>query len=106
MTLHPVIKVVIITQKLIVKGVCDIIDHEGASGYTLMAAGGKGRQGIRNISDQAAVIDDFSDIRIEVIMQDRSRAETLMRTIAKKYFTDHAGITYLDTVEVLRLDKF
>jgi hypothetical protein len=32
MTLYSAIKVVIITEKMISKGVCDIIDQEGASG--------------------------------------------------------------------------
>lgn len=106
MTLHPAIKVVIITEKMIVKGICDIIDQCGATGYTLMAAGGKGSHGIRSISDTASVIDDFTDMRIEVIVQERDMAEEIMNEVAKTYFDEYAGITYLDIVEVLRPKKF
>lgn len=106
MALSIAIKVVIVTEKLIANGVCEVIEQSGATGYTIMAAGGKGSHGVRNMSDRAAVVDDFSDIRIEVIMRDRSRAEALMETIASKYFADYEGITYLDAVEVLRLNKF
>jgi len=106
MNLYPAIKVVIITEKMILKSLCDIIEREGATGYTIMAAGGKGSHGTRNLSDRAAVIDDFSDVRVEVIMQNKTRAETLMTNVANTFFKDYAGITYLDTVEVLRLNKF
>lgn len=106
MTLHPAIKVVIITEKMIVKGVCDIIEACGATGYTLMAAGGKGSHGVRDISDKASVIDDFTDVRVEVIVQERKTAERIMTAVAEQYFEDYAGITYLDIVEVLRPKKF
>ena len=106
MTLYPAIKVVIVTEKMIVKGVCDLIERSGATGYTIMAAGGKGSHGVRTISDRAAVIDDFSDVRIEVIMHDKEKAEAMMSNIAAAYFKDYAGITYLDVVEVLRPKKF
>ena len=106
MTLYSAIKVVIITEKMIVKGVCDLIEKSGATGYTIMAAGGKGSHGVREMSDRAAVVDDFSDVRIEVIMHNKDKAETMMRNIAAAYFEDYAGITYLDVVEVLRPKKF
>ncbi|NVK25016.1 MAG: hypothetical protein HWE10_08820 [Gammaproteobacteria bacterium] len=106
MTLYSAIKVVIITEKMIAKGICNIIEQEGASGYTIMAAGGKGSHGVRNISDRAAVIDDFSDVRIEVIVTDKERAKSIMKKVAEAYFNEYAGITYLDEVEVLRLSKF
>jgi nitrogen regulatory protein PII len=106
MTLYSAIKVVIITEKMIAKGVCNIVEQEGATGYTIMAAGGKGSHGIRNISDQAAVIDDFSDVRIEVIDANRDKAIAIMKKVAEAYFNEYAGITYLDEVEVLRLAKF
>lgn len=106
MTLYKAIKVVIITEKMIVKGVCGIIEQEGATGYTILAAGGKGSHGVRKISDSAAVIDDFSDVRIEVIVNDKERAKAIMNKVADAYFKEYAGITYLDEVEVLRLSKF
>ena len=71
-----------------------------------MAAGGKGSHGMRNISDSVAVIDDFSDVRIEVIVSNKDRAEIIMHKVADAYFKEYAGITYLDEVEVLRLSKF
>ena len=40
-------KIVIITEKIILEGVTEIIEKAGASGYTIVTAGGKGSRGIR-----------------------------------------------------------
>jgi hypothetical protein len=98
--------VVIITEKMIAKGVCDIIESFSVSGYTMIAAGGKGGHGIRELSDHAVVIDDFSGVRIEVILTDKNKAISIMQNVADCYFEDYAGITFLDTVEILRPNKF
>ncbi|MGD2032867.1 MAG: hypothetical protein PVJ74_10370, partial [Gammaproteobacteria bacterium] len=63
-------KIVIITEKLILGQVTKLIESTGASGYTVVAAGGKGSRGVRS-SGPAAVIDEFSNVKIEVITADR-----------------------------------
>lgn len=47
---HKATKIVIITEKLISDGVAQLIEECGASGYTVVAAGGKGSRGVRTAS--------------------------------------------------------
>ncbi len=106
MALHRAEKVVIITEKLISRGVCDIIEACGGTGYTIVLAGGKGNRNIRSTTDRASVIDDFANVKIEVIVNDKSMAENIMHEVAKKYFHNYPGITYVEDVEILRPQKF
>lgn len=106
MALHYAEKVVIITEKIISKGVCEIIETSGATGYTVVAAGGKGSRNMRSTSDRASVVEDFANIKIEVIVNDKSMAETIMNKVAEKFFQNYSGITYVETIEILRPQKF
>lgn len=106
MTLHKAEKVVIITEKMISKGVCDILDACGATGYTIVAAGGKGSRNMRSTSERASVIDDFANVKIEVIVNDKAMAEKIMDRVAAQYFDSYSGITYVEDVEILRPQKF
>ena len=106
MALQTAEKIVIITEKIIYKGICDILERYGASGYTVVPAGGKGSRAFRSTSERASVVDDFANIKVEVIVKDKALGEAIMRDIDTKYFTHYSGITYLDTVEILRADKF
>lgn len=102
---HKATKIVIITEKLIFDGVTRIIEDAGASGYTAVAAGGKGARGARS-TGQPAVVDAFANIKIEVIAADRDMAVRIADEVAARYFEDYSGITYLEEVEVLRPHKF
>jgi len=106
MTLHEAEKVIIITEKLILKGVCEIIEACGATGYTIVAAGGKGSRNVRSTSDRASVIDDFANVKIEVIVNDKDMAERIMDQVAGKYFENYPGIAYVEDVKILRPKKF
>ena len=102
---HKATKVVIITEKLILEGVARIIEEAGASGYTVVAAGGKGSRGIRSTA-RASVVDAFANVKIDVIAVDRAMAERIADEVAARYFENYSGITYLEEVEILRPHKF
>ncbi len=106
MTLHRAEKVVIITERMISRGVREILDACGATGYTIVAAGGKGSRNLRSTSDRASVIEDFANVKIEVIVNDKAMAETIMNRVADEYFGNYPGITYVEDVEILRPAKF
>jgi nitrogen regulatory protein PII len=106
MTLHRAEKVVIITEKLISNGVCDVIEACGATGYTTVAAAGKGSRNVRSTPGRVQVVDDFANIKIEVIVNDKKMAEKIMDQVAQAYFKNYSGITYLEGVEILRPGKF
>ncbi len=106
MTLHAAEKVVIITEKIIVKGVCEIIDTCGATGYTIEPAGGKGSRNMPSTTERASVVDDFANIKIEIIVNDYAMAEAIMDQVKDTYFTNYSGSTYLEDIKILRPEKF
>ncbi|GAB5380210.1 MAG: hypothetical protein Alis3KO_25190 [Aliiglaciecola sp.] len=106
MTLHVAEKVVIITEKIIAKGVCNIIESCGATGYTLFAAGGKGSRNNRSTAQRSSVVDDFANVQIEIIVNNYSMAEEIMEKVRQTYFKNYSGITYLEDIKILRPEKF
>ena len=106
MTLHHAKKIVIVTEKLISEGVCEILKACGASGYTIVAAGGKGSRNIRSTTERTVVVSAFSNVKIDVIVNDKDMAEKIMDQVAAKYFENYSGITYLEDIEILRPEKF
>ena len=105
MGLTKVCKVVIITEHLIQDRVTRLIEQNGASGYTLVEAGGKGSRNVRS-STTAALVADFTNVKIEVVVANHDAAEALMNEVTEKLFKDYSGITYAQEVEVLRRTKF
>ena len=106
MSLHKAYKVTVITEKLISEPVCEIISESGATGYTLVAAGGKGSQSLHATSSKASVVEDFSNVRIECIVGKKSIAEEIIEKVAERFFKKYPGITFLEEVEVKDLSKF
>ena len=102
---HKAMKVVIITEKIILEKVARVIESTGATGYTVVAAGGKGSRGVRS-GPRAAVVDEFSNVKIEVITGSRDAANRIADEVAEKFFENYSGITYLEEVEILRPHKF
>jgi nitrogen regulatory protein PII len=102
---HRAKKVVIITEKVILDGVLRIIEESGATGYTVVAAGGKGSRNVR-AQDRPSVVDSFVNVMIEVITASDQVADTIAHEVAAAYFANYSGIIYLEEVEVLRPAKF
>lgn len=98
-------KLVIVTEKLLLKKVVKILDELGATGYTVMEAGGKGSRNVRS-SGQPTVGDNFSNIKIEVLTANRDMALKISDAVAANFFEDYSGITYLCDAEVLHAHTF
>ncbi|MEM9215334.1 MAG: hypothetical protein AAGD25_13415 [Cyanobacteria bacterium P01_F01_bin.150] len=98
-------KLVIVTEKLLLNKIAKIIDAAGATGYTVVAAGGKGSRNVRS-SGQPTVGDAFSNIKIEVLTPNRDMAIAIANEVAARFFEDYSGITYLTGVEVLHAHTF
>jgi nitrogen regulatory protein PII len=99
------IKLVIVTEKLLLKQIVKIIDEAGATGYTVVAAGGKGSRNVRS-SGQPTVSDTYSNIKIEVLTPNRDMAMKISDEVAVKFFDDYSGIAYLCDAEVLHAHMF
>ncbi len=98
-------KLVIVTEKLLLKKIAQIIDEAGATGYTVVAAGGKGSRNVRS-SGQPNVSDTYSNIKIEVLTASRDLALKIADEVAANFFNDYSGIAYLCNAEVLHAHKF
>ncbi|MBP0029014.1 P-II family nitrogen regulator [Roseofilum sp. Guam] len=100
-------KLVIVTEKLLLKKIAKIIDEAGATGYTVVEAGGKGSRGVRSPGTPSSVSDEFTNIKFEVLTPNRDMAVKISDQVAAKYFDDYSGIAYLcDVMEVLHAHKF
>jgi hypothetical protein len=93
-------KLVIVTEKILLKKIAHIIDESGAKGYTVMETGGKGSRNVRS-SGQPNVSDVQSNIKFEILTENREMAENIADQVALTYFNDFAGIAYICSAEVL-----
>jgi len=99
-------KLVIVTEKVLLKKIAKIIDGAGATGYTVVDAGGKGSRNVRS-SGRPTVSEDFSNIKFEVLTPNREMAVNISDEVASQFFDDYSGISYLcDVMEVLHAHKF
>jgi nitrogen regulatory protein PII len=96
----PAKKLVIVTEKVLLKKIAKIIDESGATGYTVVETGGKGSRNVRS-SGQPSVSDTQSNIKFEVLTPDRDMAENIADQVGVKFFLDFAGIIYICDAEVL-----
>lgn len=106
MVLYETKKVVIITETLISRQVCEIIEKCGASGYTVVASGGKGSRNMRGDAEGASLVSDFRNVKVEVIVKNAQMAEAIVEKVAAEFFENYSGIAYLETVAILRPSKF
>ncbi|MDJ0860424.1 MAG: hypothetical protein QNI90_08485 [Dinoroseobacter sp.] len=98
-------KLVIITERVILEGVTDLIEAGGATGWTHVDAGGRGSRGKRS-ARRPGVGGMMGNVKIEVIVSDHEKAEAIMTSVADQYFGNYSGITYIEPVEILRPYKF
>ncbi|CAN5832907.1 hypothetical protein BH23CYA1_BH23CYA1_01200 [soil metagenome] len=101
----PACQLIIVTEKLLLKKIAEIIDKAGATGYTVVPAGGRGSRDVRS-SGQPAVSETYTDIKIEVLTDNRDMAMKIADEVAAQFFDDYAGIAYLCDAEVLSAHQF
>lgn len=101
----PAKKLVIITEKLLLKKIAQIIDASGASGYTVLETGGQGSRNMRS-SGQPSVSDTTSNIKFEVLTDTKDLALAISDQVAAQFFSDYAGIIYICDAEVLYAHSF
>ena len=100
-------KLVIVTERLLLKKIAKIIDEAGATGYTVVPAGGKGSRNVPSSGRPSVSSDEFSNIKFEVLTPSREMAVRISNEVAARFFEDYSGIAYLcDVMEVLHAHKF
>jgi len=100
-------KLVIVTEKVLLKKVAKIIEEVGATGYTVMPAGGKGSRGVRS-GGQPTVGDTFAaNVKFEILTPNREMAVKISDEVAAQFFDNYSGIAYIcDVMEVLHAHTF
>lgn len=101
----PATKLSIIVERLLQPHVERALASENVRGYSIFPGGGKGEHGIHPV-DSAAVVREFSIVKIEAIVLDRAAAERIADVLAYECFKEQSGIVWLEGVEVLRRAKF
>lgn len=101
----PASMLVIVTEKLLLKKIAKIIDEAGATGYTVTEAGGKGSRNVRS-SGQPSVSNTTSNVKIEVLAENRDMAMKISDEVAAQFFDNYSGIAYICDAEVLSAHKF
>lgn len=101
----PASKLVIVTEKLLMKKIAKIIAEAGATGYTVVDAGGQGSRNVRS-SGHPSVADSFSNVKIEVLTENRDMAIKISDKVALEFFDNYSGIAYICDAEVLSAHKF
>lgn len=71
----------------------------GASGYTLTRASGRGTRGVRASEWEG------NNVRIETLVGEEV-ADQILTHLSDKYFELYAVVAYVQTVEVVRGDKY
>jgi len=104
--MHQATKIVIITERSILDGVAEILQDNGATGYTYTAAGGRGSRGKRRIDRAPQVAGILENVKVEAIVPDRAAAARMVEAVAAAYFDNYSGIAYVEPVEILRPGKF
>ncbi|MEM8505003.1 MAG: hypothetical protein AAF716_17845 [Cyanobacteria bacterium P01_D01_bin.1] len=99
-------KLVIVAEKLLQKKIAKIIDDAGATGYTVVEAGGRGSRNVRS-SARPTAYDNYSNVKFEILTPNRDMAIKISDEVAARYFDDYSGIAYLcDVMEILHAHKF
>jgi nitrogen regulatory protein P-II 2 len=91
--------VTIITERILQDQLLDEIRELGAKGYTLSEVRGEGSRGVRAHEWEGR------DAKIEAVVSPEV-ADRIVDHIAKQYFAYHAVIVYVQTVDVVRGEKY
>jgi nitrogen regulatory protein P-II 2 len=95
----PLKRVTIVAESLLESRLTQDLERLGARGWTVLEARGKGSRGVRS----SAI--DGSNLQIETLVS-AELAERILAHVAERYFEDFAVIAYVDTVEVVRGEKY
>ncbi len=92
--------VTIITEALLEQELTGRLLELGATGYTVSDARGRGHRGVRDAGWQHG-----ANIRVEVLC-DEDTSRRIAEFLVAEYYRDYAMVVFIDTVEVLRENRF
>ena len=95
----PLKRVTIVAEALLERRITADLARLGARGWTVLEARGSGSRGVRSGDVGGA------NVQIETLVTPTT-AERIDAHVAEHYFENYAVIAYLDTVEVIRGEKY
>ncbi|MGJ3262076.1 MAG: P-II family nitrogen regulator [Salinarimonas sp.] len=101
----PATKISIVAERFLLPQIERVLAAEKVSGYSTFPGGGKGSHGVHP-ADAASLVREFSIVKLEAVMLDRTAAERIAEALATHAFQSQSGIVWLESVEVVRAEKF
>ncbi|MBT1451350.1 hypothetical protein KJ365_10725 [Glaciecola sp. XM2] len=102
---HHATLISIMTEKVFEEEILEVLEQEGAKGYTIFEGGGNGSFHLHP-AQHLSMVDEFRIVKIEVIVLDPNMADRIATRLMEEYFEDQPGIVSLSDVKVFRQQKF
>ena len=102
---HKATCISIMTEKVFEDDILEVLEQEGAKGYTIFEGGGNGSFHLHQ-SQHLSLVDEFRIVKVEVIVLEPEMADRIATRLMEEYFTDQPGIVSLSEVQVFRAQKF
>lgn len=102
---HNATLISIMTEKVFEEDILEVLEQEGAKGYTIFEGGGNGSFHLHP-SQHLSMVDEFRIVKIEVIVLSTDMADRIAQRLMDEYFNDQPGIVSLSQVQIFRAQKF
>lgn len=102
---HKATLISIMTEKVFEDQILEVLEQEGAKGYTIFEGGGNGSFHLHP-AQHLSMVDEFRIVKIEVIVLKEEVADAIAARIMEECFTDQPGIVSLSEVQIFRSQKF
>ena len=99
------IKLTIIIERLLKPEVEALLSQAGLSGWSIFPGGGRGTHGVHR-AQAAQLVREFGNIKFEVVMRDRAKAEQIAERLTEGLLAQQSGLVWLEEVEIWRINKF
>lgn len=99
MDTQPLKLVTVVAESILEHRLLDMLRDKGARGYTLTKVTGQGSRGVRASEWEGR------NIKIETLVGPQV-ADTILEHLARRFFPHYAVVAYVQTVEVVRGEKY
>jgi PII-like signaling protein len=102
---HKATLISIMTEKVFESDILEVLEQEGAKGYTIFEGGGNGSFHLHQ-SQHLSLVDEFRIVKVEVIVLQAEMADRIATRLMNEYFNEQPGIVSLTDVSIFRTQKF
>lgn len=102
---HKATQISVVTEKVFEEQILELLEQEGAKGYTIFEGGGNGSFHLHQ-NQHLSLVDEFKIVKIEIIVLEPEQADRIAYRLMEECFTEQPGIVSLSEVQVFRAQKF